>query len=481
MIPILYAPTETAFTGHGIGPAADAISCSVREKLNGEYELELTLPATSRHLSEIIDRTLVLVRPNPSDRPQPFRIYRDARQSPGRVTFYARHISYDMDGLPIRPFTAASASAAVSAINSGHIGQNPFTLSTNLTKARDMSVDVPTVARALLGDQEQSLLRRYGGELQFDRFDVSLLARRGSDRGFVIAYGLNLVDVKQERNNSDLYTGILPYWIENDTRVIGDPQPAPGTWNYSRVQPVDLSALFNTQPSVAQLNAAGASYVIDEKIGIPKISITATYVPPGSVGITRLEDLAMGDDVTVRFDRLGIDVASRMIGYTWDVLAERYLSVEIGDPQETAASAITDARRLTHGTIDSQRFGARTISGGAIRSKAVSSLELGDNSVTVNKIVDGAVVEEKIDDDAVTTNKILDKAIEFAKLSETMQVTWTNILAANAIFSGVIYSEHSVSCSTLLVQGHQYVPGSFSVTDYYENVRTFYGLELASE
>lgn len=471
MIPILYAPTETAFTGHGIGPAADAISCSVREKLNGEYELELTLPATSRHLSEITDRTLVLARPNPSDRAQPFRIYRDARQSPGRVTFYARHISYDMDGLPIRPFTAASASAAVAAINSGHIGQNPFTLSTNLAKARDMSVDVPTVARALLGDQEQSLLRRYGGELQFDRFDVSLLARRGSNRGFVIAYGLNLVDVKQERNNSDLYTGILPYWIENDTKVIGDPQPAPGTWNYSRVQPVDLSALFDTQPSVAQLNAAGASYVIDEKIGIPKISITATYVPPGSVGITRLEDLAMGDGVTVRFDRLGIDVASRMIGYTWDVLAERYLSVEIGDPQETAASAITDARRLTHGTIDSQRFGARTISGGAIRSKAVSSVELGDNSVTVNKIVKGAVVTEKIEDGAVTGIKVLDQAISYAKLDETLQVFYTDTLAANAIYSGFLHADGSVTASVVTianyvsVAGTPYKPGTYHVTD----------------
>lgn len=448
MIPILYGPTETAFSSFGIGQLSDAVSCTVREKLNGEYELELSLPASSRHLSEIMDRAIILAKPNPHDQPQPFRIYRDARPSSMLVTLYAQHISYDLDGIPVAPFTAGNAAAAVAAINNGALVQNSFSLSTSMSVSREMSVKVPTVARSLLGEQDQSLLRRYGGELKFDRFSVALLPRRGADRGFVIAYGKNLVDVKQERNIADLFTGVLPYFAENDATVWGDPQYAAGSWNYVRALPVDLSALFSETPTKAQLNAAGAQYVIDEKIGQPKVSITATYVPPGSLNLHSLEDMQLGDGVTVRFERLGIDTQSRMIGYTWDVLRERYTSVEIGDPQETAASAISDARRLTKGTIDSQRFGARSISGGAIRQNGISTSELGDNSVTVNKlgdnsvtvnkIVNGAVVTEKIKDGSVTGNKVLDQAITLAKLEEDIQILWADIVATNRLLAGKV-------------------------------------------
>ena len=136
-----------------------------------------------------------------------------------------------------------------------------------------------------------------------------------------------------------------------------------------------------------------------------------------------------------------------------------------------------NGNRLETGSIGSGKLGGGSVLESKIAPLAVTTGKLAESAVTVNKISNGAVTTEKINDDAVTGNKILDKAVAFAKLSEEMQVTWTNILAANAIFSGVIYSEKSVSCSTLLVQGHQFLPGSFSVTDYYENVRTFYGLE----
>lgn len=481
MIPILFSPAETAFTSNGLGPLTDAVSCIVHEELNGGYELTLSLPTASRHFAEVVERALILAKPNPFDKPQPFRIYRSSKPTNKLVSFYARHISYDLDGYPVWPFTADGAADAVQKINAGKtLLNNPFTVYTELTAAGQLVNAVPTVERALLGGGKNSLLSLYGGEFIYDRFDIYQTASRGGNHGFVIAYGKNLIDVRQERNIGEVYTSVLPYYVENGTRLSGYLQPVPGNWDYTRVLPVDLSGDFSEKPTLDALNAAGAEYVKRENIGVPKVSISAKYVPPGSRGLSKLDDLRLGDAVTVSFETLGIDVQSRMIAYDWDVLLEHYDSVEIGEKRETAAAAISNASRLVTGTIPSSRFGVGSIGSRALQNKAVGAEQLADNSVTVNKIVDGSVIATKIKDGSITGDKVLDQAIAFSKLSGELQVTWTNILAANAVFAGVISADKSVSCSTIIVNGQQYLPGSWSFIDGNGNTRTFYGLKLVT-
>lgn len=473
MRPIFFSPETTDFGSRGIGPASDCSRCEVREELNGSYELTMDFPASSRHFSEIGDRTLILAQPNPYDTPQPFRIYDILEPSKLTIQLKARHISYDLDGYPVAPFEARSAAGAAAAIERNQIIANDFTFSSDLSTAKEMKVTVPTAARALLGEQDQSLLRIYQGELYYNRFQVTLKERRGADRGFVLAYGKNLIDLSQERNISELYNGVLPYWQEDETVVRGSVQMAPGTWNYSRVKPVDLTREFDDKPTPQQLNAAGQAYIEREKIGVPQVNIKAKFVPSGSLGLTRIDELQLGDDVTVRFEKLGIDEKSRMVAYSYDVLNERYNSVEIGTVRQTAASAITDARRLKSGEIPSERFGGRSIGGGALKKNTVSENELSDNSVTINKIVDGAVVSTKIDKDAVTGEKILDLAISYAKLNNDVQIAFAEIFVSNAVFSNYIYSAGVLQCNSIVVGGTQFSGrwiGSTSASGAHENV-----------
>lgn len=482
MIPILFSPTESAFTTHGIGPAADAVSCTVHEELNGAYELTLELPAGSRHFEEIEPRTLVLAKPNPYDRAQPFRIYREGKKISRLVTEYAQHISYDLDGIPVGAFTATSAADAVAKIKSRSIAANGYSFGTNIVQSGEMKVEVPTACRSLLGDDKNSLLAVYGGELYFDRYSVQLMQARGTDRGVVIAYGKNLTDLTQEKNISEMYTGVLPYWTGGDGDMIrGAVQYAPGNWNYTRIKAVDLSSEFDGKPSEAQLNTAGQRFIAREKIGEPKVSLKVSFVPPGSLGLHALEDLRLGDTVTVRYEKLGIDVKAAVTAYTWDVLRERYVSVEIGD-RESAAKALTDAGRLIHGDLSADRLAKNSIGGGGggkLKPNSVDDNNLKDYSVTVNKIVDGSVVSVKIKDGAVTGNKVLDQAIDYAKLAGDVQVLFTDILAANRIFAGVISADKSVSCSTIVVNGTQFLPGHWSFIDGNQLSRTFYGLKQA--
>lgn len=103
MIPVLFPPDERDFTTQGLGALSAAISCTVTEERNGIYELELVYPVIGIHYGEIAKRCIIWAIPSPYREPQPFRIYRHTKPLAGRVTFYARHISYDLQGVPLNP------------------------------------------------------------------------------------------------------------------------------------------------------------------------------------------------------------------------------------------------------------------------------------------------------------------------------------------------------------------------------------------
>ena len=113
MNPILYQSTETVFDTNGIGILGDCVSCTVTEERNSAYELEMEYPITGIHYADIAMRSIILAKPNPTSDPQPFRVYESSKPMGGIVTVYARHIAYDLDGIPVNPFTASTASVSV--------------------------------------------------------------------------------------------------------------------------------------------------------------------------------------------------------------------------------------------------------------------------------------------------------------------------------------------------------------------------------
>lgn len=359
MIPILYDASEELYTSHGLGELAEATSCEVVEEANEAYTLTMQLPVTARHYKDIARRFQILARPNPTDRPQPFRISRVTKPLRGAVTVFARHRSYDLTGVVIGPLAANSAAEAIAQINARALTQNAFTFFTDLTATGELKTTVPTSARALLGpvDRDDTLLRVYGGDLRFDRRTVQLLAQRGADRGFEIAYGVNMTELRADEDSGEVYAGILPYWTDGETTVQGDVQSVPASTGLTAIQPVDLSAEFSSRPTVAQLNAHGAAWLDRNKPYLPRDSYQVSFVPPGSRGLHTLEQLSLFDEVTVRYDRLGVRVKKTVVKTTYDVLRERYRSVELGERRQYVSDLLAapiTSQRLAPGAVGRQ-------------------------------------------------------------------------------------------------------------------------------
>lgn len=62
---LLYPQSESNFNNNGIGALSDAISCNITEERNGIYELEMQYPISGLHYSEIKNRSIIFVKPDP--------------------------------------------------------------------------------------------------------------------------------------------------------------------------------------------------------------------------------------------------------------------------------------------------------------------------------------------------------------------------------------------------------------------------------
>ena len=350
MKPILYDAGRTSFNDNGLGILADAISCKVTQELNGQFELEMRYPVEGVHYGEIALRSILRASASPDAVLQPFPIYRIAPAMGGVATIYARHVAYDLGGYVVAPFAAADAPSAVAGIKAHALPAGmPFELSTDKTTVASMAVTVPTSAWTLLGGQQGSLLDVYGGEYEFDGWAVRLLTRCGADRGVAVRYGKNLTDLTQDSNCANCYTGVVPYWKDNETTVMAPPVYAEGDFGYTKLMPLDLSSDFEERPTEAELQTAGAAYVKRNQIGVPIVSwdvkLALLAQASGYEDVAHLEQIYLGDTVGVHFARLGVDAKARVNKIVWDCLLERYDSVALGSVKANIAATIAGQQK----------------------------------------------------------------------------------------------------------------------------------------
>lgn len=376
---ILFDQNEQAFTSNGLGALPDAASCVVTEERNGEYEVEMEYPLTGRHFHDIQKRRILYAKPNPYDDPQPFRIYSITKPINGVVTVHAAHLSYDTSGSIVKlfPADAGSASAAMSYLKNFSVPSTPFTFFTNVGKTGTMSVPKPSSIRSLLGGSDGSILDTFGGEYLFDKWKISLLESRGANRGVTIRYGKNMTDLEQEENDTDFYTGVYPFWYsesENGGLVtLSDNNGivnAPGTYDFVKIMPLDLSSedfskettdsdgstITIEKPTEAELRAAAQKYISVNKIGIPKVSLDVSFVMLAQSeeykDFARLETVKLCDTVTVEFEKLGVRTTAKCIKTVYNVLTDKYNSIELGEPRSSLATTVSNQGTLIEEASD---------------------------------------------------------------------------------------------------------------------------------
>ena len=380
MIPILYESTETAFESNGLGRLRDCVSCIVTEERNGEYTCDFEYPVDGAHFDEITLGRIIAVEHDDSDDVQPFDIISYTKPIDGIVTFHAVHISYRLRFTTTSMQNARSLNQALlPCLGRFCEPEHPFTFWTNKQSEGyfPLGDGLPHTVRSILGGTEGSILDTYGGEYEFDKFEVKLWAERGQSRNFSIRYGVNMIDYNEETDSSDAYMAVSPYWTDGITRVRGTMQVAatPTITNRGECIPLDLSDKFEGQPTQAEVEAMARSILIDSKPMLPVQNIHVEFIRLQDMGYEEYANLLeckLCDTINVIFPRYGVEERFEIVKTEYNVLRGRYESMELGDLSTTLSEALgissggSEAKTTkTSGTLSASDF---TITTGAFHS-----------------------------------------------------------------------------------------------------------------
>lgn len=332
----IHEKTTQNFNTLGLGALLPS-SCVVTEELNGSYELELTHPRDEEGKWKRIEEERILYASTPRGK-QPFRIYRIKPTMSG-ITVNAKHIFYDLlDNQCEAVSFNGAASDALAALQEAFAYEMPFSFDTDITLSGTLATGRMNPIQALLSDDDEttSFVKGFGGELLRDGFHVSLKAAVGLDRDVAIRYGKNLIGLEVLQDASDVKTRIICYG-SNGTAVVDSPYI--GNYVYPKIH-----MLEDDGKKVAELKKE-AQDLLDGGCDLPSVNIKVDFVALTKTveykDYAVLEEVFLGDLVTVIHTKMNFRKKAKVISYEWDCLLEQYNEVELGDFIPTLASSVT--------------------------------------------------------------------------------------------------------------------------------------------
>lgn len=343
MKPILFEKDATAFTTFGLGVLPDAISCTVTEERNGSFELEMIYPVSGAFFDEIQEDRIIVAKACENGTRQAFRIYRITTQISGEVTVNARHISYQLNFIPVDAVSGSgTAQAMMNALKSAALDACPFSFQSDISGAKPYNITTPIALRTGLGGMEGSVLDLFGGEFEWDNWTVKLLSARGSDNGVKIAYGKNLTAMERSTDIGSLITGVAAFYKGQDddgNEVIVYSSPKVITngnasnYAHGRTVVLDVSGEFDSVPTQAEVTIYATSYLAATTLAQVTEALSVDFIPlwhtQEYADIYR-NHVNLCDIVTVVYKQLGVNVKRKVTRTVYNVLLNRYESIELG-------------------------------------------------------------------------------------------------------------------------------------------------------
>lgn len=341
---------------NGLGLLSSAISCKVHRFGKLGWELEMEYPVNGVNFDQIKMRDVIVAEADPKKGNQPFRVYKITKPLNGVTTVYAYHIIYDLMGIPVMPYQAPNIVSALEGLKKNAAIACPFTFSTERTTEVAFNWNYPAPIWDVLGGTEGSLLDVYTGEYDIDGYHISFENSIGEDNGVTATYGVNLIDLKQEENCANCYTGIIGYYNDNEDHYSYTPIiKFDGDFNYSKILCQDMSSYFEYPPTISELSEVTEEYARAAGIGSIEVSWTVKFIQLSKTvnykDISQLDKVGYGDTVTVKFPRFSINSSSRVVETEYNVLVEQYDSISLGSTPTNVAITIANQQAAIENSL----------------------------------------------------------------------------------------------------------------------------------
>lgn len=326
----------------------------IEEERNGLFELSFIILNTDSLFNYIKEENIVIVNANDTLLNQKFRIYMTRKLMNNRVEVFARHISFDLmyDYIDNVSFENQSCEYALNQLFRNSNFSKHYKGYSDIINAQDYSMSMANVLEAI-GGKQGSIIDTFGtgAEILRDNENIHVLNKRGYDNEVTIEYKKNLTGFELEEDTTDLVTRILPYAKYNDENngeiiVKADYVDSPLIANYSHpyIASIDYSDKFENDeiPTISKLQELAKKEYRDNKVDIPKQNFKIEFIPLSKcVGYEGLQDkISLCDTVTIVDTRYNINTKAKVIRTVFNVLKNRYESMELGEPRTSLGDII---------------------------------------------------------------------------------------------------------------------------------------------
>lgn len=458
----IYAPGNTDFVQNGDMPLLPE-AADIHAILNSSWEATMIHPIDPEGRWKQIVEGAVVKMPSFLQDDQLFRIKR-VLKGDSSVETTMDPIFFDSAGdcflVDVRP-TSKNGQQALDIMTAPN---TKYSGASNITKAATAYYQYKNLMEAINGDDENSFINRWGGEILFDNFTIRINDRIGGDYGVELRYGKNIPinGFEYEADISEVITRIYPksyngYTMNGsgyvDSPLIGNyPTVKAATITFDDVKMAEDAQEGDEENGViicdtqAELNAALIQKCNDQYaagIDKPTVTISADMILLKDTEQYKdyavLENVSLGDTVTCVHSLLGISTEARVVELHYDSIRKGISSVEIGDFQynyfnnvDSSVSRIDKAIR-PDGTVMAEKI-AGFING------AMASLRTQYDIAAKSDVL--AILFENLDEEsplygamALGTQGLM---ISKTRTSDGRDWDWTTAMTANGMIGNII-------------------------------------------
>ena len=358
----LYKSTNTNYSMNG-DYTLSPLSCEFECELNGAWVLNLESPIDKSMNDFIIGA--VISAPTPYGK-QLFRIYDVTKDDDGIIAsafpifLDAKNDCFLWD---VRPSNVTGKTALNQMITN-----KKYSASSNITKTSTAYYVQKNLIEALNGDDDNAFLKRWGGEIAYNNYEIIVNDRIGSDNGLHVEFGFNLLGVEEQINNESIVTRIIPkayngYILPNnetvDSPLINNyPIVYTRVIEYQDIKLIDDAqeddaengiTVCNTLEELYDALRTRANKEFENGIDLPQITYNVDMVDLSKTDLYKdyknLLTVNLGDTVHVKHRKLGIETSARVISMTYDCITKKVESLVLGDYE---ANYFNDVSSITH-------------------------------------------------------------------------------------------------------------------------------------
>ncbi len=329
------------FDSLGYGTLSDVVSDPlITEELNGSYILELEYMKNGKFSEYLVEENIIKAHG------EPFSIYSVEKDTDEKIKILAKHWvinEWDKDFILDSAPTDLTAQNALAWIQQRSINHSDISISGDCTATSTARYVRKNMLSAIF-KEDNAILTRFGGELSYNKNNVSVNKHRGSLSGLTIRQGKNLTGAKYYLDFSTVTTRLVP--VGKDGLMLDEVYvDSPLINNYAT--PIIRKVEVNTTSKDELRSYCNKLY--ENGLDKPTVSIKIDFIELSKTDeykqYSSLETAHLGDEVIAYIPSLNLNVSTRIVKTVYNDNLKRITALELGSVTPNIATSSVNVEK----------------------------------------------------------------------------------------------------------------------------------------